>query len=87
MSSPIKDLTSSNSQSYAFLRKMYIKSSSKKDSTFNDTPIYSKHFSDNASYIRNKASIQVGNANVSSMFALDNRHEIAQSKRRIRSSG
>lgn len=87
MSSPVKDLTSSNAQAYAFLRKMYTKTSSKKDSTFNDTPVHTKKFVDNASYIRNKASIQVGNANVSSMFALDNNRVITQSKRRIRSSG
>jgi hypothetical protein len=87
MSSVQKDRTSSNAQSYAFLRKMYVKTSSKKDSSFNGTPIHSNTFLDNASYIRNKTSIQVGNSNVSSMFTLDNKREIAQSKRRIRSSG
>tara|TARA_A100001015_G_scaffold246980_1_gene283615 strand:+ start:2629 stop:2892 length:264 start_codon:yes stop_codon:yes gene_type:complete len=87
MSSATKDRTSTNEQAYASLRKMYTKTSSKKDDTFNGTPVFTKTFQDNSSYVRNKASIQVGNSNVSSMFTLDNKREIIQSKRRIRSSG
>lgn len=75
-----KDVTSDNTNTYSFLRKIYNISSSKIN-TSNSTYI------DSSSYIQNKKSIGVGKTNSTLMFKSNNNKDINRTLRRIRSSG
>ena len=75
-----KDITSDNTNTYSFLRKIYNNSSSKINTSDNI-------FVDSSSYIQNKKSIGVGKTNSTLMFKSNNYKDIDRTLRRIRSSG
>ena len=73
-----KDSTSEERNSYSFLRNLYSKTYSK---TGQET------FIDNSSYLIKKKSIAVGKPLIISMFTKDNKLEIKQAKKLLRSRG
>lgn len=75
-----KDITSDNTNTYSFLRKIYNISSSKINTSDN-------LFVDSSSYIQNKKSLSVGKTNSTLMFKTNNYKDINRTLRRIRSSG
>ena len=72
-----KDLTSNNENNYAFMRKMFIKVVSK------DTQV--TPFKDSSSYIHNKKMISIGKQKDTTFYTKNNKREIIQSLRRLRS--
>ena len=68
-----KDLTSTNEHNYAFMRKMFIKTAP------------NKTFKDNSSYIHNKKMISIGKQAETTFYTQNNKREIVQSLRRLRS--
>ena len=72
-----KDLTSTNENNYAFMRKMFIKVTS------NESQVNS--YIDSSSYIQNKKMISIGKQKNSTFYTQNNKREIIQSLRRLRS--
>ena len=68
-----KDLTSANENNYAYMRKMFVKTIS------NDT------YKDSSSYIHNKKMNSIGRQQESTFYTKNNKREILQSLRRLRS--
>lgn len=75
-----KDSTSEEKNYYAFMKFIYNKTYSKPNTN-------KEVFTDNSSYIHKKKSIAIGKVKSTSMFTLDNKREIVQAKRRLRSRG
>ena len=73
----LKDLTSSNENNYAFMRKMFIKVVSKESQV--------SPYTDTSSYIQNKKMTSIGKQNNSTFYTQNNKREILQSLRRLRS--
>lgn len=72
-----KDLTSTNENNYAFMRKMFIKVVSKESQV--------SPYRDSSSYIQNKKMTSIGKQNNSTFYTQNNKREILQSLRRLRS--
>lgn len=72
-----KDLTSSNENNYAFMRKMFIKVISKESQ--------GSPYRDSSSYIQNKKMISIGKQKNATFYTQNNKREIIQSLRRLRS--
>ena len=68
-----KDSTSANENNYAYMRKMFVKINS------NDT------YKDSSSYIHNKKMNSIGRQRESTFYTKNNKREIVQSLRRLRS--
>lgn len=73
-----KDSTSEERNSYSFLRSLYSKTYSKTRQEI---------FVDNSSYLLKKKSIAVGKPLIISFFTKDNKLEIKQAKKLLRSRG
>ena len=73
-----KDFTSEENNSFSFLRNLYSKTYSKKQK---------ETFIDNSSYLLRKKSIATGKPYISSAFTKDNKLEIKQAKKLLRSIG
>ena len=74
-----KDLTSTNENNYAFMRKMFIKVIPKNSQV--------TQYKDSSSYIHNKKIISIGKQrlNYTTFYTNNNKREIIQSLRRLRS--
>jgi hypothetical protein len=70
-----KDLTSTNEHNYAFMRKLFIKTVPKETSSFKDA----------SSYIHNKKMRSIGKQAETTFYTQNNKREIVQSLRRLRS--
>lgn len=72
-----KDLTSTNEHSYAFMRKMYVRNIVR-----DPTPTTYK---DSSSYTHHKKMVSVGRQRNKSFYTNNNKREIVQSLRLLRS--
>jgi hypothetical protein len=72
-----KDLTSTNENKYAYMRKMFIKNVPKEKKEV--------QYIDSSSYIHNKKMISIGRQKEATFYTKNNKREILQSLRRLRS--
>lgn len=73
-----KDVTSEERSYYFFFKNIYSKTYSKKPKEI---------FTDNSSYLLKKKSIAIGKPNITSFFTNNNKLEIKQAKKLLRSRG
>lgn len=72
-----KDLTSNNENSYAYMRKMFVRN------IIRDQSI--KTYKDTSSYIHHKKMVSIGRQQNKHFHTNNNKREIIQSLRRLRS--
>ena len=80
-----KDKTSEDRSYYSFMKKIYNKTYSK---PINDSKsLKNEIFVDNSGYLLKKKSIAIGKPKITNFYTLNNKREIKQAKKRLRSSG
>ncbi|ADX06325.1 hypothetical protein 162324588 [Organic Lake phycodnavirus 2] len=72
-----KDLTSNNENSYAFMRKMFVRNIVRDESI--------QTYRDSSSYTHHKKMVSIGRQQNKHFYTNNNKREIIQSLRRLRS--
>tara|TARA_B110000483_G_scaffold132347_1_gene158311 strand:- start:7758 stop:8012 length:255 start_codon:yes stop_codon:yes gene_type:complete len=80
-----KDKTSEDRSYYSFMKKIYNKTYSKP--IYDSKSLKNEIFVDNSGYLLKKKSIAIGKPKITNFYTLNNKREIKQAKKRMRSSG